>query len=205
MKQLPIALAAYRGNWQRFTARNRNKRFLAVQPKIFKRDNNTCRYCWLQAAEHNVIVNHDHNYSNNKATNLVTACIFCAQCFFLDSIGSANNTGGTIIYLPEISQADLNHFCRVLFTSMLRDAPYKGKLHTIYLSLKDRGKLVEEIFGPNSSEPNVFGQGLIDSALPQDKVTSNKIFTNLRLLADRQQFKKEILYWKSAIFDKIPL
>ena len=37
-----------------------------------------------------------------------------------------------------------------------------------YLSLQDRAKVVEEVFGPNTQEPSVFGQTLIDSNLSEN-------------------------------------
>lgn len=204
MNLLPIVLTARRGNWQRFIARERNQRFLAIKKKIFARDDNTCRYCGFQADKYQMVVNHDHDYTNNKSANLVTACIFCAQCFFLDQIGKNNKTGGYIIYLPEITQADLNHICRVLFSSLLRDAPYKGKLQNTYLSLKDRNSNVDEIFGPNSSNPNVFGQTLIDANLANEQL-QHTVLSSLRLLPERKFFAEEIKYWKAAIFDQVPL
>ena len=204
MKLLPIVLTSRRGNWQRFMARRQNKRFLAIEKKIFARDYNTCRYCGFQANKHQVVVNHDHNYSNNKSKNLVTACIFCAQCFFLDQIGKNNRTGGYVIYLPEMTQADLNHVCRVLFSSLLRDAPYKGKLQNTYLSLKDRINTVNDIFGPNSSNPNIFGQALIDSNFSAEQLQHSAL-NSLRILPERKFFSKEIIYWKTTVFDQVPL
>ena len=204
MQLLPIALAAYKNNWQRFAARMRNKRFLALQTRIFKRDDYTCRYCGFWSEKYQVVVNHDHNYNNNKTSNLVTACVFCAQCFFLDCVGKNDKMGGYIIYLPEISQADLNHFCRALFTSIQREAPYKGRLQTAYLSLKDRVKEVEEIFGPESSIPHIFGQSLIDSDLTKEQL-ENKVLKQLRLLPEKKFFKSKIDHWKETIFKKVPL
>ncbi len=204
MKLLPIVLTARRGNWQRFVARGRNQRFLAIQKKVLTRDSYTCRYCGFQSDKYQVVTNHDHDYNNNKAANLVTTCIFCAQCFFLDQIGKNNKTGGYIIYLPEISQADLNHICRVLFSSLLRDAPYKGKLQNTYLSLKDRMAIVDDIFGPNSSNPNVFGQALIDSNFSPEQL-QHAALASLRILPERKFFAEEIVYWKATIFDQIPL
>ncbi len=204
MKPLPILLTARRGNWQRYKSRERNQRFLEIKKKILTRDHYTCRYCLFTSKKYNTVVNHDNDYSHNNAKNMVTACPFCAQCFFLDGIGSDNNTGGIIVHLPEVSQADLNHFCRVLFSSMLRDAPYKGKLQATYLSLSDRAKPVEELFGPDSSNPVTFGQSLIDSNLSKQQLEGN-VLKDLRLLPERQYFKEEILYWKKTIFDQIPL
>lgn len=204
MKLLPLTLAAYKGNWQRFISRKRNKRFLEIQKKVFSRDKKTCHYCGFISNKYQVVVNRDHNYRNNKAANLSTACMFCAQCFFLDAVGKNNHTGGHIIYLPEVSQADLNHFCRVLFSSMLNDAPYRGKLNATYLSFYDRSKTVDEVFGPGSSEPSTFGQTLIDSNLSKKDLNS-ELMLSLRLLPTKKPFSQEIVYWKNNIFDQIPL
>ena len=203
---LPITLMAQRGNWQQFKKRSRLKKFAAVEKHVLQRDDYQCAYCGFQSEKYQVVINKNHNYGpgNSKPDNLVTACKFCAQCFFLDGIGKDDRSGGYIIYLPEISQADLGHFCRVLFSSMLRDAPYKGKLQTAYLSLKDRSKTVEELFGPGSSSPNVFGQTLIDCHFSAEQL-QNPILSKLRLLPDRKFFAPEINYWKSTIFDQIPL
>lgn len=206
MTLLPITLTAKRGNWSRFRARRNNKSFLKLEQDILRRDQNTCRYCGFKSERYQVVVNINQDYGTGQSTpnNLTTACVFCAQCFFLDGIGHDNNWGGTLIYLPEISQADLNHFCRVLFASMLRDAPYKGKLQTVYLSLKDRENIVNETFGPKSSDPYTFGQTLIDSNLTAEQL-KHPMLQQLRLLPDRKCFTEEILYWKTTVFDQIPL
>ncbi len=204
MDLLPIKLSAKRGNWQLFVSRKSNKSFLNVRDKVFARDDFTCRYCGFQAKQYQEVVNVDQNYQNNSLNNLVTACHFCSQCFFLDSLGLDGKSGGTLIYLPEISQADLNHFSRTLFCSMLREAPYKGKLQAAYLSLMDRAKPVEEIFGPNSQEPIVFGQALIDSGLTEAQ-NNHPVFSELKLLPTRKFFKTQAEYWKSTVFANIPL
>jgi intracellular multiplication protein IcmJ len=203
---LAINLTAKRGNWPRFRARRSNETFKKIEQQILARDNNSCSYCGFISEKYQVVVNRNQDYSpgQSKLDNLATACPFCAQCFFLDEIGHGNNWGGTLVYLPEISQADLNHFCRVLFASMLRDAPYKGKLQTAYLSLKDRENIVNDIFGPKSSDPYTFGQALIDSSLTDDQL-KHPIMAQLRLLPEKKCFAQEILYWKSTVFDQIPL
>jgi intracellular multiplication protein IcmJ len=199
---LQVLLAAKRGNWQRFIARRRNERFLAIQPKLLKRDEYTCRYCGFFSHKFQVVVNHDHNYSNNTANNMVTACLFCAQCFFLESVGKNANVGGYVIYLPEISQADLNNFCRAMFCAMLTDASYSGKLQAVYLSLQERGKIVEEIFGPDATKPAVMGQAIIDSGLPLSAVHKG-VFASLRLLPNYRSFMKQIEYWREHTFHNI--
>jgi len=205
MELLPITLTAKRGNWQRFMSRKANKAFLAVRDKVWNRDNSSCRYCGFQSDQYQEVVNIDQNYENNNLVNLATACSFCTLCFFIDSIGLDGRSGATLVYLPEISQADLNHFCRTLFCSMLRDdAPYKGKLQAAYLSLLDRGKLLEEVFGPNSQNPAVFGQVLIDTNLT-DVQLKHLILSELKLLPTRKFYKSQAEFWKKTVFANIAL
>ncbi|MEL6846325.1 MAG: type IVB secretion system protein IcmJDotN, partial [Bacteroidota bacterium] len=193
MDLLPITLTARQGNWSRYQARNRNKRFAVIAKRIFLRDQYRCRFCGFQDQHYSNVVNVDHDYSNNTSANMVTACTFCTQCFFLDAVGSHPRTGGHIIYLPEISQADLNNFCRILFSSLYKDVPYHSKLNNTYLSFKDRTKAVEDVFGEHSSDPAVFGQCLIDSHLTPEQL-KHQALEDLRLLPQIKPFKEEIMY-----------
>lgn len=204
MELEPISLVAVRGNYSRFRSRKRNKAFHRLEKETLDRDNKTCQYCGFYSEEYQTVVNHNNNYQNNQPENLKTACLFCAHCFFLDGIGKDDVSGGTIIYLPEISQADLNHFCRALFASLLRNVPYKGKLHATYLSLKERSKVVESVFGPETSKVVQFGQALIDSNVSPEKLY-HPIFEHLRFLPNRKYYSKPIQYWKSTVFAELPL
>lgn len=204
MDLLPIALTAKRGNYLRFSNRRASDAFRHVTEKVLARDDNTCRYCGFQADKYQEVVNIDQNYNNNVLTNLATACQFCAQCFFIESVGVDGKSGGSIVYLPEISQADLNHFCRALFCSFLRDAPYKGKLQAVYLSLQDRSTPIEEIFGPQSQEPQIFGQSMIDCGL-DEKQLKHPILSELKFLPARKYYKEQAEYWKTTVFANIPL
>ncbi|MAZ44763.1 MAG: HNH endonuclease [Legionellales bacterium] len=184
--------------------RKSNKNFKKRRVQILQRDENTCRYCGFHSDKYQEVVNIDHDYKNNTMENMATACVFCAQCFFLDSLTLDNNSGGTIIYLPEFSQADLNHFCRILFSALDKESAYKSKLQSAFLSLKDRSAPVENCFGPESSCPQVFGQGLIDAYL-DDEQLNHPLLQNLRLLPARNMFNKQIQYWKQTVFAKVPL
>lgn len=204
MELLPITLSAQRGNWRLYHARRRNNKFLDVKKRVLQRDNFTCRYCGFYAKEFQEVVNIDQNYKRNTLDNLATACCFCAQCFFVDSAGLDNNTGGNIVHLPEISQADLNNFCRVLYCSLDKDSAYKGKLQAVYMSLKDRSKEVISCFGPDACEPRVFGQGLLDANLNKDQL-QHEVLRHLRLLPSKKAFTPQIDYWKKTVFAKVPL
>lgn len=204
MEYLPITLTAQKGVWRLYHGRKRNAKFLALKNQVLARDNYTCRYCGFFAKEHQDVINIDGNYRNNKIDNLATTCCFCAQCFFLDAVGLESETGGSIVHIPEMSQADLNNFCRVLYCSLDKESAYKGKLQAVYMSLKDRSKEVINCFGPESSDPRIFGQGLIDAALNQEQL-HHSVLRHLRLLPSKKAFSRHIEYWKKTVFAKVPL
>ncbi|HET9843270.1 MAG TPA: type IVB secretion system protein IcmJDotN [Gammaproteobacteria bacterium] len=203
MELLPITLSAS-GAWKKYHARKHNKQFILVKKRVLQRDHYTCRYCGFFAKEFQEVVNIDQNYNNNKLDNLATACCFCAQCFFIDSLGLDGNSGGLIIFLPEITQADLNNFCRVLYCSMEKESAYKGKLQSVYLSLQERSKDVVNCFGPDTDDPRIFGQSLLDAGVNK-KQLQHEVLAHLRLLPSRKDFKPQIEYWKKTVFAKVPL
>lgn len=96
MELQPIALSAKRGNWQRFASRKANPAFRKIAERVWARDDFTCQYCGFQSQKYQEVVNLDQNYSNNALDNLATSCQFCAQCFFLDSVGRDDRTGGEL-------------------------------------------------------------------------------------------------------------
>lgn len=204
MELLPIRLTAQKGVWRLYHNRKKNKKFFFLSQQVLKRDNYTCRYCGFFSKEFQEIINIDGNYRNNKIDNLATACSFCAQCFFLDAVGLEHDTGGIIVHIPEISQANLNNFCRVLYCSLDKESAYKGRLQAVYMSLKDRGKEVINCFGPESSDPRIFSQGLLDAALNQEELR-HSVLQHLRLLPSKKTFARQIDYWKKTVFAKVPL
>ena len=162
----------------------------------------TCQLCGFQAMLYQDIVNLDGDYSNNRMNNLVTACCFCAQCFFIESVGVGGYGGGTLVYLPEVSQSEVNSLCHVLFCAITNDTGYKNSAQTIYRSFKFRSQIVEDKFGEGTSDPSIFGHLLIDSGPITDE-TSAKIFMNIRLLPSRAKFRKQIEQWAASALEEI--
>ncbi len=198
-----LDLQAVPGAWRLYSARKADIKFKTYTAKILQRDNYTCQFCGFKAKLFQDVVNLDNNYKNNKSANLVTSCCFCAQCFFLESVGVGGYGGGTLILLPELSQADVNSLCHVLFCAITNDTGYKISAQEIYRSLKSRSQLIEGKYGEGTSDPAIFGQLVIDSE-STDSVLMNKIFVDIRLLPSRAQFRKQIENWASdALIDMI--
>ena len=202
---LPISLTARPNLGQRYAIFKRKSEFKSLRKTVLGRDEYACAYCGFFSEQYQTITDPTFQYKTLKPDAYVTTCSLCVQCHFLDNIGQDGHSGGQIIYLPEVSQADLHHFCRALFCSMLRDAPYKGKLQTTYLSLKDRGQPVEAIFGPGSSDAKSFGQCLMDAQSHHRDQSPHPILNDLKLLPLRRYFTTEIQYWKQTVFANMPL
>ena len=149
----PLRLMATPGAWRLYSGRKADPRFKAFEQKVFQRDRYTCQFCGFQARLYQDIVNLDGNYANNRLNNMATACCFCSQCFFLESVGVGGYGGGTLIYLPELTQSEVNSLCHVLFCAVTNDTGYKNSAQTIYRSFKFRSQIVEEKFGEGTSDP----------------------------------------------------
>lgn len=191
----PITLNATLNNFSSFASRKKNKAFHMLAKRVWQRDRFTCQYCGFQARDYQEVVNVDHNYRNVKLSNLATACCFCAQCFFLESVGlEGGYGGGALIYLPEISQMSLNSLCHVLFCAMLNETNYKETAQSIYRSLRIRTQVIEQQFGEGLQNPAMFGQMLIDYKTAGKPIPEG-LMKNIRLLPARSKFKKQITHW----------
>jgi intracellular multiplication protein IcmJ len=195
---LEIQLAASESNWRLFMTRKNDPKFKTFAERIFNRDRYTCGYCGFQAEQLQEIINIDGNYRNNRPDNLVTACNFCAQCFFLEAVGKSDFGGGTLIYLPEINQAELNALCHVLFTVMASGNTVEDvNAKNTYRSLRLRSQVVEQELGEGLSNPALYGHLLIDAQIhPGHKKAANEeLSTTLRLLPDITRFTAHLQTW----------
>ncbi len=197
-----LELAVNLAGWRIFVRRKQDKAFLPVQQRVFDRDVYTCQYCGFQAKEYQEVVNADGNYNNNKLSNLLTACCFCSQCLFLQAVGIDEMGGGQLIYLPEMTQGDLNSFSHVLFCAMENNTGYQTSAQSIYRSLKFRSQIVENKFGSGTSNPSAMGQILIEyrEQVPDAKID---ILKNLRLLPSHAKFRIQLDAWSKAALEEL--
>lgn len=197
-----LKLVASPGAWRLYSARKADQRFKTFELKVFQRDRFTCQFCGFQARLYQDVINLDGDYNNNRLANMLTACCFCAQCFFIESVGVGGYGGGTLVYIPELSQADINSLCHVLFCAITNDTGYKNSAQTIYRSFKFRSQPVEDKFGEGTSDPAILGHLLIDSGHVSDDVP-DQVFNNIRLLPSRAKFRKQIEHWAASALEEI--
>lgn len=190
----PLELSVKQGAWRLFAARKADPAFLAFSKKVWSRDSYTCQFCGFQADQYQEIINLDQDYLNNRLSNLVTACCFCAQCFFLEAIGRGDYGGGLLIYAPELDQASLNSFCHVLFCAIANNTGYKSSAQAIYRNFKFRNQPIEEQFGEGTSNPSVFGQLLLETRT-DNPALKDAMRRSVRLLPSLGRFKVQVEYW----------
>ena len=197
-----LQLAVNLSGWRIFVRRKDDKAFLPVAKRVLERDNYTCQYCGFQAKEYQEIVNLDGNYTHNKLSNMVTACCFCSQCLFLQAVGLDEMGGGQLVYLPEMSQADLNSFCHVLFCAMGNSSGYQDSAQSIYRSFKFRSQIIENKFGSGTSQPNVMGQLILEhkERFPDQEI---HLLKDLRLLPSNVKFKVQLDAWAAAALEEL--
>ena len=193
MTGLTLHLSAQPGAWRVFASRKQDPAFQKFSDRVFKRDSYTCQYCGFQAKDFQEVVNIDQNYYNNKISNLVTACCFCSQCFFIDAVGLGDFGGGTLIFMPELSQVELNAFCHALFCAITNETAMKASAQSIYRTIKFRSQQVEDQFGEGLSTPAIFGQMLIEQNFSDELV--DEALKGVRLLPARGRFRMQLEHW----------
>ena len=203
MSLTPLSLSVNPGSWRLFATRKSDPGFKRFSEKIWQRDGYTCQFCGFQAREYMEVINLDANYRNNSASNMVTSCCFCAQCNFLEAVGQSDYGGGTLVYLPELTQTELNGLCHVLFCAMANATSYRADAQTIYQNLKMRASIVDEKLGEGLSEPAQLGTLMVEA--PQEQVAKVKdhILSNLKLLPSRAKFNRQIEAWAKAALEEM--
>jgi intracellular multiplication protein IcmJ len=203
MNRPELKLMAQPQAWRVYAARKADPAFQKFAEKVFERDNHTCQYCGFQAREYQQVVNRDNNYRNNKVENLMTACCFCAQCLFIESIDFNDFGGGRIIYFPEMSQAELNGLCQVVFCAIANATSYRTNSQTIYRDLKLRSQVVDQVLGEGMSNPAKLGQMLIDAPIEDRTKLQTSLLKNLRMLPSKTKFETQIQAWAVAALDEL--
>ena len=117
MKLLPINLGIVRSSGN---AQNSEKAALQLQeirPRILERDNHCCRFCGFQSNKYQEVHFLNGNTDDVRPDNLVTACIFCHQCFDLEKTSQMNS--GVLVWLPELQQHELSHIARAIYVARI--------------------------------------------------------------------------------------
>ena len=181
--------------WALYCKRKYTTGFSDFEKKIFKRDKYSCGYCGFTAKINMAIMNKDHDYRNNTSGNMITACPFCLQCNFLEQVGASGKNGGILVYLPEITQAELNGTMHTLFCSIANATTHEASSKEMYNAFRLRAQPIENTYGEGRSNPLEFSQMVINTPTDNPEHIYNEILKDLRLVPNINDYKEQIIEW----------
>jgi len=175
-----------------------------TRARVFERDDHNCQYCGYHSKKFQLVHLRDGNPRNTNDDNMVTACIFCHQCFHLDKI--ADMKSGVLIWMPEITQAQLHHLARAMYVARITQGPMtETARQTLEMVMKRREQAIERI---KTDDPNILSTVLRDYIDRRHYAKFNEKMDGIRLFPlDRRtikegelefnQFPQILAYWRS--------
>ncbi len=172
--------------------------------KVFERDNHRCAFCGFTAQKYQDIHFIDHNASNTRLENMKTACMYCAQCFDLEKASAMK--AGVLVWLPEISQENLNHIARAIYVARISQGSMAETARAALELLM--GRRAEALRRVGTDDPYILGTVMRDFLGPRQYAERGTKLKGLRLFPlDRRivkegelefnQFPQILAYWRS--------
>ena len=93
----------------------------AFEQSILERDDHTCRFCGFKSQKYQKIQFTGENAESKNQDEYATACTYCYQCFHLEEIPRMQS--GALIWLPEMTQAELNNLARAIYIARITQGP----------------------------------------------------------------------------------
>ncbi len=165
------------------------------------------------------IHNLDGDHTNNAPDNLALICELCHSPFHLDLVSRKwSPDPGKIIFLPELSHAELNNLLQAIFYAMAvqmagdpDDEANKpiAQPHTVYKRLLDRAAQVEqnaqqEVIRPGLSDPFTLSRVLVDMD-DETYAQRDSLLAGCRYLPAADYFVEKAKLWNSngAAFSRL--
>jgi intracellular multiplication protein IcmJ len=175
-----------------------------------EKDAYTCRYCGFTARQYQKAIPKDWAVSDPRDAELVTSCIFCEQCFTLESVSAMGS--GALVWLPEIPQSALNHITRAIYVARAHDkeTPENIRLsadRAFEILFNRRGEAKRRI---GTDDPAVLAAALLESLEEGAYKERAKKLEGIRLMPldkrmlqtssgpEADQFPRIVSYWASA-------
>jgi intracellular multiplication protein IcmJ len=175
-----------------------------LRQKIFQRDDNTCQCCGFKSQKYQDVIFADGRQENLKFDNLLTACIYCHQCFDLEKV--AEMRSGVLVWLPEIPQTELHHIARAIYVSRIS----QGSMAETAKSALEKimGRREEAKARLHTDDPYLLSIVMKDFMGPKQYAARDKKLEGVRLFPlDRRiikegdlefnQFPQILAYWRS--------
>lgn len=181
--------------------------------KVLEKYNYTCYYCGFQSNELQEVHHFNGDHDDYSPSNLTCVCPLCHQSHHLNSAYIHN--GAELIWLPELTQQELNHLCRALFVAnQIREESGSKNNHFILDNgfsyiwqniLYSRKKILNTKFGDGASDLGKFAQVLLDIKETQPNLYKNRAnwIKGFKLLHNPNRFILQTQHWKNHNFKNI--
>ncbi|MDP9195161.1 MAG: type IV secretion protein DotN [Pseudomonadota bacterium] len=176
----------------------------STRAAVLKRDKNTCRYCGFASEKHQVVRWHEGQAKTKGVDAFVTACLFCDQCFALETAGMAGS--GVLVWLPEMDQARINHICRAAYVARAEGGDLAEAAQTAFDSLIVRRYEIRRLL--RTDDPLVLATVLADTLSDAEYAKRGQKLDGVRLLPldrrivrrgnkDVDVFPEMLTYWRA--------
>lgn len=205
----PLVLGIARsGNAQNFSSKDGKVAGAELKPeiraKVLARDDNTCQCCGFRSQKYQDVFFKNGVQTDHRLDNLATACVFCHQCFNLDSVNVMRS--GVLIWLPEIDQASLHHLARAIYVARISQGPVANAARQALDILLARREDVRRRI--STDDPYILANVLRDYLTDRHYGLRNSKLDGVRLFPlDRRiireadlefnQFPQILAYWRS--------
>jgi ankyrin repeat protein len=170
---------------------------------VLHRDDNTCRGCGMRAQSHQTAV--CVGPIPREVRHWATFCTFCAQCFQLDQIKRTQSA--TLVYLPEVEQAQLSHVARELLVACVTGRKNRDRSLRAVDLLRERGE--EAVRRLGTEEPSVLADWLEEAVTHGERANLETKLHGIRLMPQSRlvvregdlefnRFPQIVAFWRSA-------
>jgi intracellular multiplication protein IcmJ len=192
--KIEVLRASWAASPNHGTELDKREKLAKLREKILLRDNYTCQGCGLRSERWQEMHHRNGKHRDDQEKNLETRCPLCHQLAHLPQAASSN--GGTIIWLPEWTQAELHQMCAALFVALRKPQHrWYGVARSLYGLLEGRKTIVQDVMG--SADPGNLAQVLLGWNTTQPV---EKALEPLRLLPHPGRFHHVIDYWDAKLF-----
>lgn len=143
-----LVMSAKRSVWRMHDhADDSDKIFRQIRLPILSAGNYTCCFCGHKSDKYQEVHHGDDDHKNNSPSNLHLSCPLCHQVFHLGLAGMKE--GGDLVYLPELTQAELNQLALVIWLVSVADpSQFKDAQQAmLFTRLAGRAKTLEGMLG----------------------------------------------------------
>jgi intracellular multiplication protein IcmJ len=205
---LPLQLGARRKSGSNAKSEKTSARI--VPKDIWRHDDYVCQFCGFRSEKFQRVVL--GAWCDEPRAGL-TACPYCEQCMTLETTGSLG--GGSLIYLPDMAQTELNHLCRAIHLGKTQSSLH-DRAQTAWDALVARRAEAKKRLGMD--DPVTLGVLLLENLNDTEYAARHKKLAGIRYLPPSRymvagkngmvdQFPAMLDYWQSSAgpFGKTPI